>query len=628
MTDGGPSCNVRVCGKRVTRPHIPGDENRRLALTVLWRAFPARLAVVGLLCLLGGMIPALFVVLVARLAVDLPNAIKDGWSSTAGHLVLRTLIFVGAPLLGQEAITALREVLRWDLYRRYEEYLVARVVTATVTAPGMDLFEDPDLARLTDQAVRIAQLEPGDLVDGLSTKWAARAPGLAAIVLVATVWPLAAAVMAVVWVAAGQQMQADSRRMDREHWAESMRRAAYLNHVAQDAAWAKEVRVFGLVSWLNTRFIRRWNVILSQMIAARRNGRRRTGIVLSVALLTNGAVFAWAVREAVNGSLGVGDMTLLAQGLLTMASIADNSGDQLIEYGASRPPIVTELERAIAQQSSPRPGNRSADGLPTRHIHFDHVSFGYAGRDRPVFDDLNLRIDAGSSLAVVGLNGAGKTTLVKLLAGLEQPQGGWIRLDGTDLAEFDIETWRRSIAAIFQDFVHYELTVRDNIGFGGIEVLSTGAVEGELTDAARQAGAGGVLSDLPSGLDTPLSRRFAGGVDLSGGEWQRIALARSLFAVRAGARVLILDEPTAQLDVRAEADIYDRFLELSRGLTTIVISHRFSTVRRADRIVVLDSGRIREDGNHQQLLAADGVYARLFRKQALRYSTTMEGRDA
>ncbi|MGH3524741.1 MAG: hypothetical protein ACRDU4_18405, partial [Mycobacterium sp.] len=184
-------------------------------------------------------------------------------------------------LVVQELVAAVREVLRWDLYRRYEEYLVARVMRATVSVPRLDLFEDPALARLTDRAVRIAQFEPGDLVDGLSTKWAARAPGLAAIVVVATVWPIAAVVLAFVWIVAGQQMQADSRRLDRETWAEAMRRAAYVGQLAQESAWAKEVRVFGLVDWLSARFGWHWDAILTEMAAARQAGRRRTCAVIS-----------------------------------------------------------------------------------------------------------------------------------------------------------------------------------------------------------------------------------------------------------------------------------------------------------------------------------------------------------
>ncbi|MEZ4836865.1 MAG: ATP-binding cassette domain-containing protein [Caldilineaceae bacterium] len=211
--------------------------------------------------------------------------------------------------------------------------------------------------------------------------------------------------------------------------------------------------------------------------------------------------------------------------------------------------------------------------------------------------------------------------MIKLLAGLELPQSGRITVDGIDLAKFDQNSWRKAVAAIFQDFVRYELSARDNIGFGAVERLQHEANDERLTAIAARAGAATSLSALPAQLDTILSRRFAGGADLSGGQWQRIALARALAAVEDGAKVLILDEPTAHLDVRAEAELYDRFLELTHGLTTIVISHRFSTVRRADRIVVLEDGRITEDGSHDELVATGGQYAQLFQLQAMRYGS-------
>jgi ATP-binding cassette subfamily B protein len=342
-------------------------------------------------------------------------------------------------------------------------------------------------------------------------------------------------------------------------------------------------------------------------------------------------VLLLAARSAAAGTLGVGPLTLLVQGLFGMALLADQAGDVIIENGAVPTPDVLALERAVAAEVRVPSGTVPASGCPVREVRFERVRFAYPGRATAVFDGLDLRIEAGRSLAIVGLNGAGKTTLIKLLAGLEVPQQGRITVDGTDLAELDLTSWRRAVAAIFQDFVHYELPVRDNIGFGAVETLHAAGADERLVRAARRAGAGAILAGLPHGLATPLSRRFPGGVDLSGGQWQRIALARALTAVEAGARVLILDEPTAHLDVRAEANLYDRFLDLTHGLTTLVISHRFSTVRRADRIVVLDGGRVSEDGNHDALVAASGQYARLFRKQAMRYTDTApepEGDDA
>jgi ATP-binding cassette subfamily B protein len=205
---------------------------------------------------------------------------------------------------------------------------------------------------------------------------------------------------------------------------------------------------------------------------------------------------------------------------------------------------------------------------------------------------------------------------VKLLAGLYEPTRGRIAVEGIDLRELEPRAWQRRIAVIFQDYVHYELPARENVGFGSVSHLDDPSA---LARAAARAGALDMIEALPRGWDTVLSRQYTDGADLSGGEWQRIALARCLLAVESGARILVLDEPTASLDVRAEAEFFDRFVELTEGLSTILISHRFSTVRAAGRIVVLDGGRIREDGSHEELLALDGMYAEMFRLQAGRF---------
>ena len=248
---------------------------------------------------------------------------------------------------------------------------------------------------------------------------------------------------------------------------------------------------------------------------------------------------------------------------------------------------------------------------------FERVSFRYPGSAALVLDQVELELPAGTSTALVGLNGAGKTTLVKLLARLYDVSAGRISVDGVDLRELEPRAWQRRLAVIYQDFVRYELDAATNIGLGAPRMLDDGE---RLRRALDWAGATEVVEGLPRGLDTILSSRYTGGVDLSGGQWQRIALARALFAVGAGASVLVLDEPTSQLDVRAEVAFFDRFLELTRGLATLVISHRFSTVRRADQIAVLERGRIGERGTHDELIRRGGRYAELFHLQARRFA--------
>jgi ATP-binding cassette subfamily B protein len=265
-------------------------------------------------------------------------------------------------------------------------------------------------------------------------------------------------------------------------------------------------------------------------------------------------------------------------------------------------------------------GPPSADALPAAPrevIRFEAVTFRYPGQDRPVLDGLDLTIPIGRCTAIVGLNGAGKTTLVKLLARLYEPDSGRITVDGVDLRGMEAPAWRRRLGVIFQDFVRYETSLADNIGFGALARIDDRA---GILRAARAAGLGDVIDGLPAGLDTPATREIDGGVELSGGQWQRLAIARALFAADHGASVLVVDEPTASLDVRAEAHFIDEMIGLTRRLTTVVISHRFSTVRHADAVAVLAQGRVVEHGTHDELVARDGRYARLFRLQAARFA--------
>jgi ABC-type multidrug transport system fused ATPase/permease subunit len=248
--------------------------------------------------------------------------------------------------------------------------------------------------------------------------------------------------------------------------------------------------------------------------------------------------------------------------------------------------------------------------MPARQIRFRDVSFKYpAGEGGPVLDHFELTIPAGSSLAIVGQNGAGKTTLAKLLCRLYDPQEGAIEIDGIDLRELDIDAWRSRVTAVFQDFIRFELPLRDN-------VAPAGAPDALIKEALAGAGA-----DHLASLDTILARGYEGGTDLSGGQWQRVALARALCAVKMGAGLVLLDEPTAQLDVRGEAEIFERILKATRRATTILISHRFSTVRHADRICVLEQGRVIELGTHDELMASGGRYRTMFELQASRFES-------
>ncbi|HVX43926.1 MAG TPA: ABC transporter ATP-binding protein, partial [Mycobacteriales bacterium] len=324
------------------------------------------------------------------------------------------------------------------------------------------------------------------------------------------------------------------------------------------------------------------------------------------------AVLGAIAYRAVAGDVDAGAVAVYVQAVGAIAVLGHGSVDLWwIRQGAAALPHLRELAERTGRVgrlggAAPAPALRHA-------VRFENVGFAYPGTDRVILDGLQLELRAGESLAVVGENGAGKSTILKLLARLYDPTSGAVTVDGRDLRELEPQEWRRQIAVISQTFIRYEATARDNVAFG------VGRAS-ELQEAARLAGASPVIDALPAGWDTVLSRRYAGGVDLSGGQWQRIALARALYAARTGARILVLDEPTAHLDVRAEAELFERFLELTAGLTTVLVTHRLSTVRYADRIAVLGDGRVRETGTHADLVRDGGPYSRMFSLQAERFS--------
>ena len=340
--------------------------------------------------------------------------------------------------------------------------------------------------------------------------------------------------------------------------------------------------------------------------------RLRERPVLASMLLVIGAnvVVFWSLASAAsNGSLGLGEVVMFAQCAIGTSMIAFGGLNWALD-GASAPvDAVLRLEPAMSVAGALASGKRSASGMPAREIRFRNVTFAYAGGP-PVLQGFDLAISAGSSLAIVGQNGAGKTTLAKLLCRLYDPQAGAIEIDGVDVREFELGSWRSRLTAVFQDFTRFELPLRDN-------VAPAGAPDAAVQQALESAGAAGLAS-----LDTVLARGYEGGTELSGGQWQRVALARALCAVQLGAGLMLLDEPTAQLDVRGEAEIFDRVLAATRRCTTILISHRFSTVRHADRICVLEHGKVVELGTHDELMAKGGRYRTMFELQAKRFTAT------
>jgi ABC-type multidrug transport system fused ATPase/permease subunit len=393
----------------------------------------------------------------------------------------------------------------------------------------------------------------------------------------------------------------------------AQRHADYAYRLAVDPQPAKELRLFGLAGWTVERFIARRKRLFELQYRATRLREKSVIWCMIIVSAANAAVFGALGFGAASGDLPLDRLVVYAQVALGVSLIAFGGLNWALDGAAAPVAAVARLGPAMAPLGALTIGHEPATGRPSQEIAFRDVSFSYPGSTRTVLSGFDLTVQAGTSLAIVGQNGAGKTTLAKLLCRLYDPISGAVTVDGVDLRSFELADWRRRVAAVFQDFVRFELSLRDNVD--PAREASDDDIRAALIDAGAEN-----LADL----DTPLAKGYLHGIDLSGGQWQRIALARALCAVRRGARLVLLDEPTAQLDVRGEAQVFDRVLQATREVTTILISHRFSTVRHADRICVLEHGRVVELGTHDELMALGGRYKTMFQLQAKRFEATMD----
>ncbi len=592
-------------------------------LATLGRAFvrvaPGTTAACVATTMVLGILPVIVMILSGRLvdavaAADVPAA-------------LAALAWFGGFSVITPVIAGLHNSVQAELSRRFVIETERALVAAALAPPTIGHLEDPRLKGRID-GVAEAHREGVQLAAVVSVfqvlRW--RISGVAAaILLLQYSWWIAPVLLVGYLIFTGMF----------RHWlatiyadldevvADQRRRPEYLRRLLMEPAAAKELRIFAALPWLDARFGESWQAAMSGLW--RRRGRAAGPLMAGILalLIAYAVVFGWVGTAAVAGVLGAGQVVVIIQaanGLESLSSYGD-VGAQLSRAGSA----LRQLEALSAELTDGEPDVDPVDDHGVRPaaaagaVEFEAVTFRYPGRREPTLRDLDLTVPAGQALAIVGENGAGKSTCIKLLTGLHAADSGRVLIGGRPA-----RGGPRRAAVIFQDFGRYELSLRQNVAFS-----DDNGHDRQIEVALAAAGAEDLLDRLS--LDTVLAAGYPGGTELSGGQWQRVALARALYALDRGAEVLILDEPTASLDVRAETELFEQLLEVTRGRTSILVSHRLNSVRHADRIVVIDDGMITEDGDHASLLAADGAYARMFRLQASRFVTAADAegdRDA
>ncbi len=597
-------------------------------LYAIWRAMPVRAsAAVAIPLMLGVLlVPGLAAqkALVDLFVHDIGAIDRSAWLALAWPPLA---VFAGAAVL-RVALTAWHNVADQRLRDLASQHLQAEVHKRAVQvslermeqADYYDRLQRAEWAAASD-LFAIMQNVGGFLrlmfeLVGLLAAAALAHPALGALLLVLFGASLAIRLEADVTV----------RRVNRDI-TRSGRQSDYLRDVLTDSSAIKELRIFGAADYVLGQWAERMRHSLKQRMDARRREIRRGMIISSLQIAGLFGAIAWMAWQLKSGLFTAGAFVVVVQAMrqaydisakmahpLSKIYIQGAQIEDLVEFLQEQP----ESELAAPMPSDERPvaaaqaaGRSSRAQLPGRQgrIAFERVSYRYEGASAPALCDIRLTLNPGETVALVGENGAGKSTLVKLLLGLYRPTSGRITWDGEDYADLDLGGLRSAMSAVFQDFVRYETTLRDNVAFGRPDRAHTDESVCRALQACGMAG----LAAGPDGLDAGLGQQAAGSRELSGGQWQRLAIARA--AIR-DARLLVLDEPTAALDPLHEAELYRSFRELAQGRTVLFVSHRLGWARWADRIVVLENGRIAEEGEHDALLAADGVYARMFRSQA------------
>ena len=588
----------------------------RRAIGLVWSTHKRLTIVLALLTLIAGILPAA-VAFVGKLIVDAVVSAIAVYQGTEELVFAQVLIFVilegllvAAVAGAQRGIDFCQSLLRVLLSQKVNILIVEKALTLELSQ-----FEDSEFYDKLNRARRQASSRPLSLVNrtfGLAQNSISLA-SFAGLLVQYSPWAV------LVLVAAGLPAFLAETRFSGErfrvfHWRSVERRILnYLEIVLTREDHVKEVQLFRL----GPELLRRYRDIFKQLYdEERRLTIRRDVWGFGLGLLGNIAfygTYGWIAVSTIVGQITLGQMTMyllvFKQGQSAVSAMLSAIGG-MYEDNLYLSNLFAYLEQPVAAwEGEAEDGPIVGDGL-----RFEHVSFTYPGAEKPAVQDVTLHIEPGKSLAIVGLNGSGKTTLIKLLAGLYQPDSGEIRYQGLELSKWKPDAIRRRIGVIFQDFIRYQLRVGENIGVGDVDMLDH---KERWEEAARKGKAADFVDTLPHGYETQLGRWFHDGQELSNGQWQRIALSRVF--MRNDAEILVLDEPTASMDAETETEIFDHFRSLTEDKIVVLISHRFSTVRRANTIAVLNKGRVIEKGSHEELMTLNGEYARLFELQAKGY---------
>jgi ATP-binding cassette subfamily B protein len=592
----------------------------RRALGLVWQTNRRLTVILGLLTLVAGVLPAA-VAYVGALIIDAVVSASKIYTETgeAEFMSVFSLVALEAAVVAalagaQRGISLCQALLRAQLGQRVNVMILEKALTLELAQ-----FEDSEFYDKLTRARREASSRPLSLVN----RTFGLAQNLVSLVsygvLLVQFSPWAVAVL----IVAGLPSFIAETRFSGEaftlfRWrSPDTRMQIYLETVLAREDNVKEVKLFGLGPLLLQRYRNIFNRLYTRdrSLAIRRDGWGFALSLIGTAALYG--AYAWIAASAVLSRITLGQMTmylmLFRQGQSAVAAILTAIGG-MYEDNLYLSTLYEYLETPSAREEPMPAAEPSSGPRPDDGIRFEGVSFTYPGASRPALSNIDLHIRPGESLALVGENGSGKTTLIKLLTRLYRPQTGRILLDGKDLEDWDEESLRQRIGVIFQDFARYQFLVGENIGAGDVRFFDD---DERWREAAEKGMADEIVSDLPEGYQTQLGKWFKGGQELSGGQWQKIALARAF--MRSEADILVLDEPTAAMDAAAEATIFEHFRKLTESRIAILISHRFSTVRMASQIVVIENGRIIERGSHQELMKLDGHYARLFQLQAAGY---------